>query len=81
VAAERHEGGWQCEVERHAEENTLIDCHHEVASWVDVISNEFGMDPQASALDAACRAMTWLQEFIPDMQSLVFAHALLRGET
>jgi very-short-patch-repair endonuclease len=57
------------------------DAKKNIAKWNSVTS-EFGIEPQAGALDVACRAMAQLQESIQDTHSLAFDYdAKLRDET
>jgi very-short-patch-repair endonuclease/Cdc6-like AAA superfamily ATPase len=57
------------------------DTKKNIAKW-NSIAREFGIKPQAGALDEATRAITQLQEFIQDTHSLAFDYdAKLRGET
>lgn len=57
------------------------DAKKNIAKWNSVAS-EFGIGPQSGALDAACRAMAQLQDFIQDTHSLAFDYnAKLRERT
>ena len=57
------------------------DAKKHVAKW-NAVAGEFGIEPQTGELDAACRAMTQLQEFVHDTHSLAFDYdAKVRGET
>ncbi|HEY5212052.1 MAG TPA: AAA domain-containing protein [Acidobacteriaceae bacterium] len=57
------------------------DAKKTVAKWNSVVA-EFGMAPHTGALDANCRAMTHLQEFIQDIHALAFDYdAKLRDAT
>ena len=57
------------------------DARKHVAKW-NSIAGEFELEPESGALDAACRSMTQMQEFIQACHALVFEYdAKLREET
>jgi Cdc6-like AAA superfamily ATPase len=49
------------------------DAKKAIARWNSVAA-EFGIDPQSGSPDAACKAMTHLQEFIEDTHQLAFGY-------
>jgi tetratricopeptide (TPR) repeat protein len=50
-----------------------MDAKKSIARW-NSVATEFDIEPQNGSLDAACRAMTLLQEFIEDTHQLVFGY-------
>ena len=50
-----------------------MDAKKGIARW-NSVATEFDIEPQNGSLDAACKAMTLLQEFIEDTHQLVFGY-------